>query len=609
MGYVFEAEDEKLGRRVAVKVLTPELARKPEAAARFLREARTAAAVEHENVVPILHVGEEVPPAKPEGFGGVPYIVMPLLRGESLADRIRRDRNLPLAEVLRIGRDVAAGLGAAHSRGLVHRDMKPANVWLDADTGRARVLDFGLARLSDGADALTDSRALMGTPAYMAPEQLDGQPATPRSDLFGLGATLYECATGVKAFDGPSITAILNAVNECRPKPLTELNPEVPAALAALIGRLLAKDPAGRPADARAVIAGLDLRSTDDGVPTDTWVEPGSRTKGKPNRRGWFIGGGIVAVVAAVVIVWLATRSPAPAVVEVPSPKTDPSEPVAPKKDEPRPVQYRGRVDVRVARTVDGREKLLRLNEFGALPLKQNDPFVIEAEVDPPAYVYVVWVDPDHDITPVYPWDAKKGWGSRPPEEQPVSRLVLPPNVKNRYRAPQAKPGIATIVMFARPDRLDVPDDVVRGWFEALPEIPLPESFMLSEHVFKELRLVSVPPSVLAKLNALKDKEFSRDEFKKALNRVLGSADAEVYLNIILDRAPLPQNADAAAAWFENFTERKDPQWLRTYGKLRAFDETASVDPFVGWQGQLQKALGGRAQFQTAVSFARTGRK
>jgi serine/threonine protein kinase len=151
MGLVYEAEDVRLNRHVAVKVLNTTLARRPDAKARFLREARAAAAVEHENVVPIHHVGEDE---------GVPFLVMPLLKGESLDARLKRDGLLPVSEVVRLGREVATGLAAAHARGMIHRDIKPANIWLDADTGKARILDFGLARAADGADGLTAEGAV-----------------------------------------------------------------------------------------------------------------------------------------------------------------------------------------------------------------------------------------------------------------------------------------------------------------------------------------------------------------------------------------------------------------------------------------------------------------
>src|SRR5262249_52371164 len=163
----------------------PERARDPGAKARFLREAQAAAGIDHENVVPIHHVGEEA---------GVPFIVMPLLRGEALESRLQREAPLPPADVVRLGQEAAAGLAAAHAGGLVHRDVKPANIWLAPD-GKAKILDFGLVRAADGAEGLTAPGATPGTPAYMAPEQVDGHPADARSDLFSLGATLYRCAT------------------------------------------------------------------------------------------------------------------------------------------------------------------------------------------------------------------------------------------------------------------------------------------------------------------------------------------------------------------------------------------------------------------------------
>jgi hypothetical protein len=123
---------------------------------------------------------------------------------------------------------------------------------------------------------------------------------------------------------------------------------------------------------------------------------------------------------------------------------------------------------------VEREKRLLRLNEAGALPLRKTDKFRVEGRVDPPAYLYVVWVDPEHDVTPVYPWDPKVGWGSRPTKEEKVGGVSLPPNAGNRYRAKEAKAGVATMVLFARPAPLDVPDEVVKGWFEELPDLPLP---------------------------------------------------------------------------------------------------------------------------------------
>jgi hypothetical protein len=199
------------------------------------------------------------------------------------------------------------------------------------------------------------------------------------------------------------------------------------------------------------------------------------------------------------------------------------------RSDTDPPVRYRGSVDVLVKR--EGR--WLRLIDPGALPLRQMDEFVIEAKVDPPAYLYVVWVDPGHDVTPVYPWNPVKGWGTRPATEEPRDRL--PPLARGPFRAPQAKPGVATMVILARPTPLDAPDDEVRGWFERLPDLPL------------------------------------------------------------------PPGSEGSAVWFDDYAESIDPDRPRT------FERVGASDPFARWQGQLQKSVGGKAAFQAAVSFARTG--
>jgi serine/threonine protein kinase len=471
MGVVLEADDDKLQRRVAIKVMARDRAQDPEAKARFVREARAAAAIEHENVVPIYHVGEDE---------DVPFIVMPLLRGESLAARLKREQRLSATEVIRLGREVAAGLAAAHTRGLVHRDVKPANVWLASPstgsesetkaTRKAILLDFGLARVADGTDGLTAPGAIPGTPAYLAPEQVDGEPADARSDLFSLGATLYQCATGQPAFAGPTLTAILRAVTAHHPPPPHLVNPTVPAPLSDLIMRLLAKEPSARPQSAQQVVD--DLAALGE-TPTATDVRPAvsvpsPRTQQQGgNSTGWrrwlvpIAAGVLLAGLGGWLLTHLGTRD-----VAVPGP--------APK-DPPSLVRYRGQVDVLIERAdEDGKVRLLRLNEPRALPLRKTDKFRIEGRVDPPAYLYVVWVDPGHDVTPVYPWDPTTGWGSRPAEEKPVGRVSLPRTAGNRYTAPEAKVGVATMVLFARPTPLDAPDEVVRGWFENLPELPLP---------------------------------------------------------------------------------------------------------------------------------------
>jgi class 3 adenylate cyclase len=189
--------------------------------------------------------------------GDVCYLAMELLEGEPLDRWLERAGVPPVGEVLRIGRETARALVAAHARGLVHRDVKPANIWLEAPGRRIKLLDFGLARPQTGESGLTDPGMVVGTPMYMAPEQAFGEAVDGRADLFSLGCVLYRMATGRPPFDGKSALAILSAVATQTPPPPGELNPAIPPALANLVGRLLAKQPLDRPASAETVVREL----------------------------------------------------------------------------------------------------------------------------------------------------------------------------------------------------------------------------------------------------------------------------------------------------------------------------------------------------------------
>jgi Leucine-rich repeat (LRR) protein len=244
MGVVLEAEDPQLQRRVALKVMRPVLAADPGARQRFLREARAIAAIEHEHIVPIYQVGEA---------DGLPYLAMPLLKGESLDHRLQQGEKLPSTEAIRIGREMAEGLAAAHECGKIHRDIKPSNVWLEGSRGKVRLLDFGLVRPADAGDNLTQCGAIIGTPGYMAPEQAEQADVDARADLFSLGCVLYRMTTGRGPFHGPSLASMLRLVATATPPAPAEQEPAVPAALSDLVMELLAKDPADRPATAAAV--------------------------------------------------------------------------------------------------------------------------------------------------------------------------------------------------------------------------------------------------------------------------------------------------------------------------------------------------------------------
>jgi hypothetical protein len=251
MGVVFQAYDPDLDRHVALKAMLPTQAPSPSAKRRFLREARAAAAIKHDHVVTIYQVGED---------RGTPFLAMELLSGEALADRLARGEQVPLAETLRIGREVALALAAAHSRDLIHRDIKPGNIWLESRPGaaeRVKILDFGLARATADGAQLTQAGTIVGTPAYMAPEQFQGQAVDGRCDLFSLGCVLYRMATGEQPFQGADSIALLLAVTTHAPRPPEAIDPTLPPALCALIMGLLAKQPDERPASAQAVVEAL----------------------------------------------------------------------------------------------------------------------------------------------------------------------------------------------------------------------------------------------------------------------------------------------------------------------------------------------------------------
>jgi WD40 repeat protein len=245
MGVVFQGEDAKLGRKVAIKAMLPYLAESKSAQQRFLREARAAAALEHDNIVAIHHVGED---------RGAPFIVMPFLKGESLDARLQRDELLPIPEVFRIGKEVALGLSAAHKIGLIHRDIKPANIWLEGPQARVKILDFGLARAAAQDAGLTQQGAIVGTPSYMAPEQGCGETVDARCDLWSLGIVLYRMCTGRLPFKGNDPVATLMAVAMHDPPPPAEINPQLPAGLSDLVMRLLVKDRNQRIASADEVV-------------------------------------------------------------------------------------------------------------------------------------------------------------------------------------------------------------------------------------------------------------------------------------------------------------------------------------------------------------------
>ena len=256
MGEVYLAEDTRLGRKVAIKVLPPEFAGDAARMARFEQEARATSALNHPGICTLHDIG---------AHEGQPFLVMEALEGETLEQAIGGNP-LPTDRVLTIAIQVADALGEAHGKGVLHRDLKSANIFV-TDAGRTKILDFGLAKLTAAVEVghmssmptsvpegqLTREGATLGTVAYMSPEQARGQALDARSDLFSLGVVLYEMATGRVPFEGPTEAVVFDQILNHDPPPAIEINPRLPTGLVRLIGRTLRKDPADRPASAAKI--------------------------------------------------------------------------------------------------------------------------------------------------------------------------------------------------------------------------------------------------------------------------------------------------------------------------------------------------------------------
>ena len=236
MGAVLRGFDKSLRRVVAIKVMAPHLAGSGPARTRFQREARAAAAITHDNIIEIYGVAEA---------NSLPYIVMPFARGPSLQNRIDRSGPLTAVEVVRIGKQISSGLAAAHEQGLVHRDIKPANILLNEGVERLWITDFGVARAMDDV-SMTKTGVIAGTPQYMSPEQARGESVDHRSDLFSLGSVLYTACTGRAPFRSEAAYGILRRITDTDPRPIREINPDIPDWLCQILARLMAKHPSDR---------------------------------------------------------------------------------------------------------------------------------------------------------------------------------------------------------------------------------------------------------------------------------------------------------------------------------------------------------------------------
>jgi serine/threonine-protein kinase len=302
MSEVWRAHDDTLDRTVAVKVLSPTAD-----LGRFRREAKALAALAHENVMRVYDYGEDE---------AGPFMALEWLPGGTLEERLAQEP-LPPEETWRVARGMAAGLAHLHSRGLVHRDLKPANVMFDEE-GRPKLGDFGLARRTAGPGTLTEAGTVLGTAAYISPEQAAGEPAGAASDVYSFGVILFRMLTGALPFVADEALALVDMHRHAPPPTVESLQPDAPPELAALTAAALQKDPARRPADGEALLAALGTAPTAVAVGADTQAtqvlaRPAARPARSP-RRGWVaaVAAALVLLAAGGVLAWAVTR-PGPA--------------------------------------------------------------------------------------------------------------------------------------------------------------------------------------------------------------------------------------------------------------------------------------------------------
>jgi serine/threonine protein kinase len=293
MGEVYRARDGRLNREVAIKVLPAAFARDPERLRRFQQEAQAVAALNHPNILAIHDFGDHE---------GSPYIVTEFLEGETLRDRMRPGA-LPMRKATEYGEQVARGLAAAHEKGIVHRDLKPENIFITRD-GRVKILDFGLAKLarSEGIPATdaetlvsqTEPGVVMGTAGYMSPEQVKGQTADQRSDLFSFGAILYEMLSGRRAFRGDTSVETMSAILKEDPPELTETNRSVPPVMERIVRHCLEKNPEERFQSARDVA--FNLQSLSGSTSQVAAIAPASRAPARAGRMAAVAGASLIVL-------------------------------------------------------------------------------------------------------------------------------------------------------------------------------------------------------------------------------------------------------------------------------------------------------------------------
>ncbi len=440
MGVIYRATQQSLNRPVALKMILGD-AVTPVERARFVLEARSAARLQHAHVVQVFEVGEA---------DGRPFISMEFCPGGTLAERARR---APLShrDAAALVEKIARGVGAAHAGGLVHRDLKPHNVLFAAD-GEPKVSDFGLARDLASDDVLTATGAVLGTPAYMAPEQAEGNRAAagPPTDVYALGVILYELLTGRVPFIGPPLS-VLRRLGHEEPPPPSSLTPGLDPGLDAVVRRAMATRSENRYRDANELAAALRewlAGRTTAAAPRDVVTTQMAATP--PDRRRARAGAAVIVLASAIALGAVAYFTSPDSAGTVPPEPTTPN-PVAPA---PAVRPLTGELIVRVW-SAEGKRGL-RVDESGALPVRNGEQIHLEARLDEAAYIYVLWISSDGQVQPLYPWKPPSPL-DRPPALPARSGVHSPERVDRGWEV-DGPSGLETAVLLAR--REPLPSDL-----------------------------------------------------------------------------------------------------------------------------------------------------
>ncbi len=430
-------------------------------------------------------------------------------------------------EAARIVRDVAEAVQHAHDRGIIHRDLKPANILID-NTGRPRVTDFGLARKQDVVGSLTSDGSVIGTPAYMSPEQASGECDTigPLSDVYSLGAVLFHLLTGHPPFGGSNVFEIVDRVRSDPPERPRDLVSSIPEPLETICLRCLAKDPQNRYPTAQALADELNR------------YLQGSAVSPLPHRRinwrGIRLAAGLIATISFLVF---CTAS----LLKRPASPTDSAESTIPVtgatsiKAAPEKVKpLSGELTVRVW---DPRESSLRHGQTfdspGVLPLRYGDQIRVEAKISRPAYLYLIWITPEGEAIPIYPWTPAtpwkpEYWRARPKDEKPIDTVSLPAQAGKGWPIDSGK-GFETIVLLARDEPL--PDNVaLDSLFADLPT----QKTSSQAYVWLEAGEQQVASTRGANFSKLETIDDSTQQLKEVLTERLKALHLSLYRAVCL---------------------------------------------------------------------------